>query len=492
MKEQRIRIVVKQMGILLFCLGIPFFSNVYAQGGPPPVPESSPAPTPLPKPFVRHYAERGLLTHEEGAYDGYTLVATRGHNSTFLINNDGYVVHEWRHEKLTSLIAYLLPNGNLLHTVAYRDEEPGDIVQELTWDGEVVWEYVTDRSVQRIHHDVERLPNGNTLVTVWEKKDEAEYIEAGRDPDSVPEKVMWVDAIHEIKPKGKTDGELVWRWSVWDHLVQDYDPNKSNYGIPSEHPDRIDLNQYRNRSSKLADWLHINSVSYIADRDELILSIHALSEMWVVSKKTGNVLYRWGNPQRYGKGSEKDRKLFNQHDPHVIADGLRGAGNILIFNNETGIRDVKERYSSVIEIKPPLDDAGKWPLPNEDGFPACDIKWVYAGKPDARFYSSAVSNAQRLKNGNTLITAGVDGLIFEIDAQGELVWEYVNPIKGEGDRLRKLEKWRKGPPPGENLIFRAYKYSPDYPAFSGKDLSPKRLLKDVAEEVVVPPSENKE
>lgn len=472
----------------VFCLAVAaglivFSANGQAPGGPP-----MPKPPPEPE-HVKRPDKTGLIVKTEEVSEGYVLIATRGHTSTYLIDSDGNVVHEWKHQKMASMSAFLLPNGNLLHTVRYSDDEVGDIVQELSWDGEIVWEYTTDRSVKRIHHDIQRLSNGNTLITVWELKSLEEYTAAGRNPDTVPNEKMWVDAIYEVKPTGKTSGDIVWRWSAWDHLVQMFDENLPNYGDPAMHPNLIDVNQLRvekGEFTKLSDWLHINAIACDPKRpDEIIISSHSLSEMWVVSRKTGEIIYRWGNPRRYRKGGTESQILFNQHDPHWIPDGLRGEGNLLVFNNDAGIGKGDGVYSSVLEVCPPLSDSGKWPTINENGiYPPCEVVWEYTGAPDDKFYSVAVSNAQRLQGGGTLITAGVNGIVFEIDAKDQLVWKYVNPIFRRGPKLKKLEKWNAAPPPGENMFFRAYKYAPDYEAFSGRKLSPKRSLKEIGDEIL--------
>ncbi|VGO21236.1 hypothetical protein SCARR_03308 [Pontiella sulfatireligans] len=379
------------------------------------------------------------------------------------------------------MISYLLPDGNLLHTVKNSTDDVGDTIEELTWDGEVVWEYNTDQAVHRMHHDIERLPSGNTLVTVWERIPLDEYMAAGRDPDTVPNGEMWVCAVHEIKKTGKTSGEVVWRWSAWDHLIQDFDEKCPNYGDPAKYPNRIDVNQLRaskGEFKKLSDWLHINSVSYNPSReDEIILSSHAMGEMWVVSRKTGELVYRWGNPIRYGKGGEADQVLFTQHDPHRIAGGLRGDGNILIFNNNNPVDPGVAPYSSILEVKPPMTASGEWPMPTAVGiYPPCEVIWEYTGAPGSKFYSPVVSNAQRLENGGTLVCVGAEGIIFELDAEEKRVWEYVNPIMRQGPKMKKLEKWNSMPPSGENMVFRAYKFSSDFLAFQGKDLSPKKML----------------
>ena len=82
-----------------------------------------------------------------------------------------------------------------------------------------------------IHHDIELMPNGNVLAISYEAKSQEEAIAAGRDPEHVTKAGLWPDKIIEIKPSGKTGGEIVWEWHMWDHLVQDHDPTKNNYGF---------------------------------------------------------------------------------------------------------------------------------------------------------------------------------------------------------------------------------------------------------------------
>jgi hypothetical protein len=57
--------------------------------------------------------------------------------------------------------------------------------------------------------------------------------------------------------------------------------------------------------------------------------------------------------------------------------------------------------------------------------------WQYtgvdSGKPGYSFYSSYISSARRLPNGNTLIDEGMNGRLFQITSKGEIVWEYISP-----------------------------------------------------------------
>jgi len=478
--------------VVTACMGIMLPSGSMAQNGLPPMPSSEPVKASVPTLSSVLKGKLGLITRKDGAGDGYVLLATKEHPDIYLIDMDGNRVHEWRLPRKTSLSAYLLPSGNLLRTARSEDGEVGDIIEELTWDGDLVWEYVTDRSIQRLHHDIEPLPNGNILVIAWERKGLDEYLKAGRNPDTVANEEMWVDAVYEVKPTGTSGGEVVWRWAVWDHLIQSFKEEGLNYGNPSEHPFLIDLNQTRQSKMfpRLSDWLHVNSVAYHSGRDEIVLSVQALCEMWVISRKTGKLVYRWGNPQVYGKGGAEDQVFFSQHDVHWIPEGLRGAGNMLVFNNEAGNGKGDGEYSSVLELEPPLTATGDWPAPTDEGFPPCKVVWEYTGKANMKFYSRVVSNTQRLENGNTMICIGAKGLIIELDQDENIVWAYVNPVFREGPVMKKLENWNAGPPEGGNLLFRAHRYEPDYAAFTGRDLLSDELLSDVvAPKQSAPPAE---
>src|SRR5262249_27826045 len=163
------------------------------------------------------------------------------------------------------------------------------------------------------------------------------------------------DAIFEVQPSGKTTGKVVWEWRAWDHLIQDHDATKANYGDVGAHPELIDVNfgdgalaaivakpeelaKLRaigsvgpatpggRRAPVKADWLHCNSVAYNPDLDQVLVSCPEFNEIWVIdhsttkdeasghkggrSGKGGDLLYRWGNPRAHRAGTVKDQKLF--------------------------------------------------------------------------------------------------------------------------------------------------------------------------------------
>jgi hypothetical protein len=90
-----------------------------------------------------------------------------------------------------------------------------------------------------------------------------------------------------------------------------------------------------------------------------------------------------------------------QHDPKLVE-----GGGLLIFDNF----GLGER-SRVLELA-----AG-------DG----SERWSFAGSDEIPFYSESCGTAQRLPNGNTLVTESDGGRAFELTPDGELVWEFYNP-----------------------------------------------------------------
>jgi hypothetical protein len=420
----------------------------------------------------------GLNLHDaKAACPGYTLLAPANSTATYLLDMDGRVVKSWQSDCKPGHSAYLLENGNLLRAGAVVNPPfhafggAGGRIQEFSWDGELLWDFTYASDSHLGHHDICRLPNGNVLLLVWEQKTREEAVAAGRRPETVKGAGLVSDGVVEIKPTGKTTGEVVWEWHAWDHLVQDHDRTKARFGDVGGNPQRIDVNFGENTVAAMVarpeelkklqdlgyigstvrkpgpvspDWLHINAVAYNPELDQIILSIHQFSEVWVIdhgttkaeaagesggkSGKGGGLLYRWGNPRAYRAGTARDQKLFSQHNAHWIPRGLPGAGNILIFNN--GLRRTGGAYSSVDEIVPPVDGNGRYASTAGKPFGPDAPAWSYSAPKRADFYSSFISGAHRLPNGNTFICSGANGTLFEVTGKKEVVWKYLNPVLG--------------------------------------------------------------
>ncbi len=165
----------------------------------------------------------GLFLSEAEAYEGYTLFTPNVSTKTYLIDINGLLVHKWEHEYTPSQSVYLLDNGNILRATSIPSGASSSAggFQEVAWDGTIIWEYNFDEQ----HHDIEPLPNGNVLIIANETKSRAEVIEAGRDPDLLGTNLQ-ITVLFEVA-NTDTGSAIVWEWHLWDHLIQDFDPNKN-------------------------------------------------------------------------------------------------------------------------------------------------------------------------------------------------------------------------------------------------------------------------
>lgn len=432
----------------------------------------------------------GLFTRTSAAYDGYTLVPTR-HGTTYLVDLDGRVVHSWSSNVPAALSHYLLDNGDLLRASVimgnvWNGLTVGGItgrIQRFAWDGTLVWEWELATTQEILHHDIEVLPNGNLLVIAFERKTAAEAIAAGRDPALLSQNELWPEKVMEIQPVGTNGANVVWEWKVWDHLVQDFDPAQANYGVVSQHPELVDINYHL---IPVADWLHFNAIDYNAQLDQIVLSSRSFSEIWIIDHSTttaeaathsggnsgrgGDLLYRWGNPEAYGRGVPADKTLFVQHDSQWIEPGLPGAGNLLLFNNGQGRLDGD--YSSVDELVLPWDPVNnEYTLPAGGTYGPAAPTWSFTTPFKWDFFSAIVSGCQRLSNGNTLITSGVWGAFVEVTPAKEVAWLYINPGTPGAPAMQGTPIQSCGPAPC-NLTFRTDRYAPTHPALAGRVLIP--------------------
>jgi len=388
-----------------------------------------------------------------------TLFAPQGSTTTYLIDEDGALVNTWESSYPPGLSAYLLDDNSLLRTANldsygtfWNTGGAGGRVEQYDWDGNLIWEFQYNSDTSRLHHDIEYLPNGNILMIAWEYKTSAEAIAAGRDPSLLVDGQLWPDMIIEVEPTGSSGGTIVWQWHIWDHLIQDYDTTKANYGVISAHLEKINLNMVMMQGK--ADWTHCNAIDYNAELDQILLTVHNFSEIWIIDHHTttaeaagsaGDLLYRWGNPQAYDRGSSTDQQLFVPHDGRWIDDDCPGAGDILIFNN--GTRRPDGNYSTVDQITPPVDEAGKYILYDGAAYEPSAPNWIYKATPSTDFYADHISGAQRLPDGNTLICNGPAGFFFEVTTEGNTTWSYTNPYSSTG--------------PSSNSVFRAVRYWSD-------------------------------
>ncbi len=268
------------------------------------------------------------------AQDSDTLVLVSPLTSKFvyLIDSDASVVHQWTFDVAGSN-AYLFPNGSLMRSAQVPEGKAFDLrgqagrIQKVDWDGNLLWDFEYADETKLQHHDYEVLPGGNVLLIACEKKTRDEAIAAGRDPAKLSGDEFYTETVVEIEPDGKTGGREVWRWQLWDHLVQDFAADIANHGDPASSPRRVDLNYAKNGN---ADWIHMNAIDYNATLDQIVVSPRYMDELWFLDHSTttaqaatstggryghgGDLLYRMGNPAAY----EQIDGLSSDAEDHLV------------------------------------------------------------------------------------------------------------------------------------------------------------------------------
>ena len=339
----------------------------------------------------------GLTAHDpDRACPGYVLytpMASLG--DLYLIDMEGNVAHQWKMPYAPGLYGYLLPNGNVFYG--------GKVVDE-TWDRFPSWKrfkggvmvevdrygnVVWEHRDQDHHHDHRRTQSGGAIYMTVEPMDPVLAAKVKGGVAGSAAETMWADVLVEVDAKGNR----IWEWHAADHL---------------------DVERHILTVNDLRDeWSHGNTLAPIGD-DKVLFSFRNISTVGIVDKASGDIVWEMGYDT-----------LAQQHDPN---------GNVLIFDNGSHRRDAGLPYSRVIEVNPENNE----------------IAWEYTDNPAYNFFSSFISGARRLPNGNTLITEGQFGRMFQVTPDGEVVWEYINPhfhLDMEGQRV--------------NRVFRATHYLPD-------------------------------
>jgi len=479
--------------------------------------------------------KRGLITKTDMATPGYVLFSPSFGTDTYLMNLDGEIVHHWPGELNTMLSSYLLENGHL-----FRLERDPDFptfafggqagrIREYDWEGNLLWNFKLANAHELIHHDIEIMPNGNVLAICYKVRTPEEAIAAGRDPERVLKAGLWIDKIIEIKPTRPEGGDIVWEWDMWDHLIQDIDSTKANYGVIKDNPRKININTLSTEAeegplmneeqieqmkkmgfmtsnatvdNQRSDITHVNAVSYNPELDQIVFSSPGFNEVYIIDHSistqegkgsAGDLLYRWGNPQNYDRGTKADQELFGQHDVKWIPKGYPGEGHLIVYDNDipnpnNKLHSLGEalmaakspdphvaigdfgNYSAIDEWALPEIENGTYKISENGTFGPSETYWEYMAPDKYSLYSPFISGVQRLKNGNTLITGGIKGQLIEVTPDKKTVWEYWNPYMDN----YKLPDGSVPQPVGPFIYaqYRSTHFDPNFPAFQGKDLKP--------------------
>ena len=315
----------------------------------------------------------GVRIHDKiNATQGFTLYSPLWDKSTYLINMDGNIVHQWSLPGTPGGYARLLPNGNLFYA-AQTDEGPpfkggaqGGLMCEVDWDNRLVMQYQDDWQ----HHDARRLPNGNILYIGWEFMPEttAKKVKGGIADSELPEGII-SDFIKEVSP----DGKVLWEW----HAHSNMDVEK--YTLHPLCPRRV--------------FAWCNTVFPLKNGDVMI-SLRQINLLAIIDRETKE--FKW---------ERRDDSWGHQHDCQILDNG-----NVLLFANGMNTK-FPHPHSRVVEFDLQTNET----------------IWEYTDEPRNFFFSHHISGAERLGSGNTLICEGSFGRLFEVSPEKEIVWEFVNP-----------------------------------------------------------------
>ena len=415
------------------------------------------------------YPTGTTIYNPEKCWNGYTLFQTSVYQfisvGAILTDMNGNVVNHWKgfHGKPNKM----LPGGHIIGSSACRNAKYGhhdmvDLVQ-VDWDGNVVWKfdryervkdsYQKPRWMLRQHHDFQREGNpvgyyvpgmdplvdgGSTLILCHKTL---------REP-KISDKPLLDDTIIEVS----WDGKITWEWICSQHFDE--------MGFSEEAKNTLSRNPgMMMTQGKYGDWMHINSISTLGPNkwydggderfhpDNIIWDGRETNITAIIDRKTGKIVWQVGPDFTATEALRKMGQQVGQHHAHLIPRGLPGEGNILVYDNggqagygapnpgaPTGNGNARRDFSRIIEYDPTtLEVAWQYPPPGPG----------FMSTGGGYFYSSFMSSVQRLPNGNTLITEGSDGRIFEVTAEHEIVWEYLSPYT-----FRKQKK---------SQIYRAYR-----------------------------------
>jgi hypothetical protein len=411
------------------------------------------------------YPTGTTIYYSEKCFNGYTIFPARDVGAA-LIDMNGNVVKLWK--GVHGFPAKILPGGYLLGSSGFRNPKHGfqdalDLIQ-VNWDGDVVWRFNKYERVRdprkkptwmaRQHHDYQREGNpvgyyvpgmdplaggGNTLLLCHKNL---------KNP-KISDKPLLDDTIIEVTWEGK----VIWEWVCSDHFDE--------LGFSEEARNAMHRDPtMRPAGGGMGDWMHTNSISAIGPNrlhdggderfhpDNIIWDGRQTNIIAITDKKTGKIVWQIGPDYAASSTLRKLGWIIGQHHAHMIPRGLPGEGNILVFDNggwagygapnpgsPTGVNNALRDNSRVLEFDPVTLEIVWQYTSREAGF---------APRVEAyKFYSGFISSAQRLPNGNTLITEGTDGRLFEVTREHEIVWEYISPYFGK----------RKN----HNMVYRAYR-----------------------------------
>lgn len=403
----------------------------------------------------------------EKAFNGYTLLPGPGLGA-ILIDMNGNVIRNWK--GFQGFPNKMLPGGYIMGSLGRRNADFGyqdmaDVTQ-IDWDGNIVWsfnkkEYFEEGGkkywLARQHHDYQREGNpvGYYAPGLESKVDSGKTLILCHEDlynHKISDKRLLDDCIIEVD----WEGNIIWKWNVSDHF-KDLGFDEQQKNVLFRNPN------YHHNGGGQSDWMHINSASYVGPNkwydqgderfhpDNIIWDSREANILAIISHETGKIVWKMGQDFTVSRELRAIGQIIGMHHAHIIPKGLPGEGNILIFDNggyagygypsrisKDGTKTDRRDHSRILEINPIT----------------LELVWTFTGdswggmmpmvsKP--KFYSPLISSAQRLPNGNTLVTEGCFMRLFEVTPEKELVWEFIAPFNFKSQQ-----------------IYRAYRYPYEY------------------------------
>ena len=393
-------------------------------------------------------------------WNGFTVLSVLSTHAVIVIDMNGNVVKRWDgYNDSAGGPARILPGGGVIAATGARPphQESLELVQR-DFDGNVVWRFDHNQQIET--------SDGKTIWSVrqhhdWQREDyPAGYYSPEAKPAITGSKTLILTHTSHVLPAVSDamleddrlieiswDGKILWQWVAGEHIGE--------LGFDAAARAAIHAAPGFNTARNGFDWLHVNSATYVGPNhwfdegdqrfapNNVIISSRQASLLAIVARD-GSIVWRLGPDFSQSEALKKIRQIIGQHHAHFIPKGLPGAGNLLVFDNggasgygaptpvaPNGSGIFARANSRVLEINPVT----------------LELVWSYVSP--LHFYSSNISSAQRLTNGNTLITEGAQGRVFEVTTDGKVVWEYMSPFFGDGPRR-------------SNAVYRAYRVPYDW------------------------------
>jgi hypothetical protein len=386
-------------------------------------------------------------------WNGYTVLSPLATQAVIVIDMNGNVVKRWDDfNNSAGGPARILPGGVVISAKGARPPYQESLaLEQRDFSGKVLWSFNHVEEIElrdvgtvwsaRQHHDWQRedFPSGYYSPGATPATTGSNMLILTHTNHTLPavaDVTLEDDRLIEVAP----DGRIVWEWTAGEHIDE--------FGFAPDARAAIKAAADVNAARASFDWLHVNSATYLGpnrwfdagDRrfapNNVLISSRQASLLAIVARD-GKIVWQLGPDFSATGALKKIRQIIGQHHAHLIPKGLPGAGNLLVFDNggssgygfagpiaPDGVGAFARATSRVLEIDPVT----------------LALKWSYAAP---RFFSTNISSAQRLPNGNTLITEGAGGRMFEVTNDGTIVWEYMNPLFA-------------GPRPS-NDVYRAYR-----------------------------------